>query len=191
MNRLKPRLAFLSFFLFALSSCNKLQLTPGLKIKINTYDSYADMVGADKEMNTNKALEEEGRILFDIEDINFTKKYFIGGICYCPLLHETDCPLEESENCPNLRNRELFVEFYSNTNCITLIYKNMTDYDPSTLRWENNNGGNCYRYEKNYNDKEQYILKDTNNAYIVGLKLREEDETLKNYFFSVIIDRVK
>ena len=45
------------------------------------------------------------------------------------------------------------------------------DFDLNTLSWKKSDGGNCYRYERHYSDKEQYILKDEHYNVIVGLKL--------------------
>lgn len=97
---------------------------------------------------------------------------------------------EKTENCPNLRYRELFIEFYDNDNCVTLIYKDELDFDLNTLSWKKSDGGNCYRYEKHYSDKEQYILKDEHYNVIVGLKLLKEDETLKQFFFDRITEQL-
>lgn len=188
MNKFK-----LSFVVLALSCCLvscKSSKQPNLSIKINEYSSYQEMVEVEQTNYVND-YKEKNKILFELGTDGFNTKYYIGGICYCPLEYKKMGHVhEKTENCPNLRYRELFIEFYDNDNCVTLIYKDELDFDLNTLSWKKSDGGNCYRYEKHYSDKEQYILKDEHYNVIVGLKLLKEDETLKQFFFDRITEQL-
>lgn len=99
------------------------------------------------------------------------------------------CP--EEINCEYLRNRELFITYVLEDNIVTIIYKNLTTSISNDFKWIKSSGGNCYRYENRlFNNKCSYILKDSNNNPICGMKMVKEDAAIKSLFFDLIISSI-
>lgn len=164
-----------------------------LSIKINEYVSYQEMV--DAETMFFEKYSDEMKHVFPIENLDIeidVVKYFIGGICYCPIENKEKPNHCDSEtNCEYLRNRELFVEYrFDDGNIVTLIYKNMPSNRSNNFSWIESNGGNCYRYETNVNNQLSYILEDSNKNHLCGMKMLMNDNELKAYFFNTIVSNI-
>jgi len=176
-----------------LFSCSSKDNISGLSIKVNEYASYGEMVVA--ESCFFEKYSDEAKYTFELDtkciDIK-SVKYFIGGVCYCPLENKNEsCGHESASNCECLRNRELFVEYgFNDGNVVTLIYKNCPSNKTNTYNWVKSNGGNCYRYESNFNEDFSYILEDSNRNNLCGMKMLFEDEKLKSSFFEIIVSSI-
>lgn len=175
-----------------LCACSK-NRNNGLTIKINEYRNYQEMIDAESVF-FEKYLDED-KFVFplknQIAEATITK-YLIGGICYCPIENKKKPKHCYSEaKCEYLRNRELFVEYkFDDGNIVTLIYKSAPLNISSSINWIENNGGNCYRYETNVNDNLSYILEDSNNNHLCGMKMLIKDDTLKLSFFNAIVSSI-
>lgn len=176
-----------------LSACSKKIPNNALSIKINEYATYQEMVGA--ETVFFEKYSDEKKYVFPLENLDNDVddvKYFIGGICYCPIENKEQPNHCDGEiNCEYLRNRELFVEYiFNDGNIVTLIYKNTPSNKSNTFSWIESNGGNCYRYETNVNNELSYILEDSNKNHLCGMKMLMNDEELKSYFFDTIVSNI-
>lgn len=182
----------LLLLLMGMSACSQGQKN-NLAIKINEYVNYQEMI--DAESQYLEKYRDEEKYVFPLDTSNMEIdyiKYFIGGICYCPLDNK-DKPehCNEEIKCDNLRNRELFVEYkLCDGNIITIIYKNLSLNKTDTFNWIDSNGGNCYRYEPNVNNELSYILEDSNENHLCGMKMLTKDDMLKSLFFDIITSSI-
>lgn len=182
------KLAFLIGGLLTIASLIVLSILAFLKeetvstrysIFINEYNSYQELREDIIKLNNN--YPENEQFIFE-PDVNLicTYHYFIGGICYCDKEHLND-------KCPNLHNREVFIELhFQDDSIVTIIYKDLTNSFYNDVYFDNNNGGNCYRYEKNYDENEQYILFDENDYKLLGIKFLYTNEEDKKLIFERI-----
>lgn len=189
----KKILMSLFSIILCLYSCSSNKQNASFYTKINEYNNYQDMVCAENIFY--EKYKDEENDLFNLNNLNIdflTIKYFIGGICYCPLENNEKKQHCESEiNCQYLRNRELFIEYYLNDgNVVTLIYKNLINDKMLPFNWIESNGENCYRYETNVNEEYSYILEDSNNNHLCGLKMLNKDDDIKLLFFDSIISNI-
>lgn len=176
-----------------LFSCSSKDNVSGLSIKVNEYASYEEMVAAESYFFEKYSDEAKYTFKLDTSSIDVKSvKYLIGGICYCPLENADESQYHgNTSNCEYLRNRELFVEYsFDDGNIVTIIYKNHTLNNANTYNWIESNGGNCYRYESNYNEDFSYILEDFNKNNLCGMKMLFEDEKLKSSFFDIIVSSI-
>lgn len=178
---------------FGLFSCSEYR-NGVLNIKINEYVNYQEMVN--DELKFFEKYNDEKNYVFPLDNLGTEAeqvKYFIGGICYCSLENDDgqkNC--DNNTNCENLRNRELFVQYgFNDGNIITLIYKNQIENRTNDFNWIKSNGGNCYRYESNYDENISYILEDSLKNPICGLKMLKENEQLKIVFFDAIMAKIQ
>lgn len=185
----KKRLLFaLAILVSGLASCcnsENNELAP----KINEYLSYEEMINAECEFHERYGDSE--KYVFKLNQLDmedYEVKYFIGGICYCPLENsKKPSHCKSNVNCPNLKNRELFAEYHLKSgNIVTIIYKDFSSNDYDSLNWIESNGGNCYRYEPNVNNELSYILTNSENSHLCGMKFLYKDDTLKGYFCEFI-----
>ncbi|MDE6661325.1 MAG: hypothetical protein K2J93_05850 [Anaeroplasmataceae bacterium] len=179
---------------------NNRNRTVGRKLVYNTYESYADLIGAEKALQ-KKNFEEPELFLFDVAITGVKDyKYVIQGVDYCDHYHH-----KYDEYCPNMRYRALSIRatfdedgvidenFYRPvSNGFGIFFTCKTSSDLTNLVWMtssyyyNTNRMNGYKYS---HYQEEYALKDPSdpeNQYIVIVGFNNVTEEQKNLVLNYV-----
>lgn len=177
----------------------------GRKEVHNIYETYEDMIAAEKKLQ-QEGFEEPEIFTFDVSILGVKKySYAIHGIDYCDEHHTY------YEYCPNMRYRSLeiagtfdnIVNEYSSVFGIYFTYK--TESSLSELEWLTKGSHynfqeiNGYKYFQEINgyrfgDMEEYALRDPfdpENSYIVIVGFANVTEEQKNLVLNYIKDKIE
>lgn len=180
--------------------------TPSQKKEVhNTYETYEDMIAAEKNLQLGNYNEPE-IFTFDISILGVKKySYAIHGIDYCNEHHTY------YEHCPNMRYRSLEIAgtfddvVNENSSVFGIYFTYKTESSLSNLEWfakgssYNTQEINGYKYFQEINgyrfgDMEEYALRDPfdpENCHIVIVGFANVTEEQKNLVLNYIKEKIE